>query len=100
MDKNIERINDMEQRLVRQEEFAKKMNKMLEEYKENFSDFEKLEKYYYSKEYMEDLKLDQEGKLEDIPRGVLSEDLVYDLMGEYYNIGIEMLELGIKTVKR
>lgn len=100
MEKNIKRINKMEEILVKQEKFVKKFGKLLDEYKENFLEFEELERYYYSDEYMEDLELDEEGKLEDISRGVLSEDSVYDLISDYYNIGINMLELGTETLKR
>ena len=36
---------------------------------------------------------------EDLPCGVLSEDAVFDLFGENFNIAIEMLELATDVIK-
>lgn len=99
MKKNIERINEMEKILNKQEKFVKEMEEILKKYEMNFKDFVKLRTYYYSDEYEEDLKLDEEGKLDDIDRGVLSEDSIYDLMSDYFSTGLRMIELGTDTLK-
>ena len=36
---------------------------------------------------------------DDIDCGVLTEDLVYDLIGRSYDISIKMLEIATKTLK-
>ena len=59
----------------------------------------KLRDYYGSEEMNEDLKADEEGKLDDINRGVLTEDLVYNLMGDRYELGVDLLELAHMLLK-
>ena len=59
----------------------------------------KLRDYYGSEEMDEDLKADEAGKLDDINRGVLTEDLVYNLMGDRYELGLDLLELAHMLLK-
>ena len=79
--KNIKRITEMEEKLNRVQSVLEKLNESLEEYESVSKDIKDLEKYYIGKNWKEDLKLDEEGKLpKDLKRGVLSEDAVYDLL--------------------
>ena len=58
-----------------------------------------LRDYYGSEEMNEDLEADEAGKLDDINRGVLTEDLVYNLMGDRYELGLDLLELAHLLLK-
>lgn len=79
--KNIQRITEMEERLDRIQSVLEKLSSSLEEYRSISKDIKDLEKYYTGKNWKEDLKLDEEGKLpKDLKRGVLSEDAIYDLL--------------------
>ena len=35
----------------------------------------------------------------DLPCGVLSEDAVYDLLDEHFQMGVELLEIATKMIK-
>ncbi len=79
--KNIQRITEMEEKLDRIQSVLEKLSSSLEEYRSISKDIKDLEKYYTGKNWKEDLKLDEEGKLpKDLKRGVLSEDAIYDLL--------------------
>lgn len=79
--KNIQRITKMEEKLDRIQSVLEKLSSSLEEYRSISKDIKDLEKYYTGKNWKEDLKLDEEGKLpKDLKRGVLSEDAIYDLL--------------------
>lgn len=79
--KNIKRIIEMEEKLDRAQSVLEKLSEALEEYQSVSKDIKDLEKYYTGKNWKEDLKLDEEGKLpKDLKRGVLSEDAIYDLL--------------------
>lgn len=78
------------------EELYDRVSKLLAELENDLSEFENiqsdiqiLESYYTGKDWRNDLKLDEDGKLpQDLKRGVLSEDGIYDLLGK----NKEMLE--------
>ena len=79
--KNIKRITEMEEKLDRVQSVLEKLSESLEEYRSVSKDIKVLEKYYTGKNWREDLKLDEEGRLpRDLKRGVLSEDAIYDLL--------------------
>ena len=79
--KNIKRITEMEEKLDRVQSVLEKLGESLEEYRSVSKDIKVLEKYYTGKNWREDLKLDEEGRLpRDLKRGVLSEDAIYDLL--------------------
>ena len=79
--KNIKRITEMEEKLDRVQSVLEKLSESLEEYRSVSKDIKDLEKYYTGKNWREDLKLDEEGRLpRDLKRGVLSEDAIYDLL--------------------
>ena len=57
---------------------------------------------YYSNEWRGDFEADEQGKIpNDLKRGVLTEDTLYDLFGDIYQIGEDMKNLSdkIKTFK-
>ena len=77
----VERIQEMEKILERASKVMDDLESNLTEFESLQSEIKKLEKYYTGKKWKSDFKLDEEGKLpEDLKRGVLSEDGIYDLL--------------------
>lgn len=97
---DIENVKRYEGILNKQLELIEKLDKTIDEFKSNKEEYIKLRDYYNSKEYFEDLDKDRNGEYpEDLPRGIFSEDAVFDLFGEMFNIGIKMTETGLDTIK-
>ena len=60
----------------------------------------RLAAYYGSEEWFEDREADEAGELpSDLVRGVLGEDLPYDLLVDYHDLAIRMLEIATKALK-
>lgn len=74
----IERIREMEARLNRIKEWLERSGPSVEE------DVRILDEYYQGSLWRSDFEADEAGKLPaDLPRGVLSEDAVYNVLTEY-----------------
>lgn len=98
--KQIQRIERMEGILKEQTKVSEEFKHALEKFAEGQQAYQELKEYYISDEYMQDVDADEAGILpEDLPRGVLSEDLVYDLIFENHLISIQMLELATDMIK-
>ena len=77
----IERISQMEEILDRALSVMAELEKNLSELESLQPHIQKLEAYYTGKDWKADFRLDEQGKLpQDLKRGVLSEDAVYDLL--------------------
>ena len=80
-DKAVKRIEEMEAILDRASAVMADLEKSISEFESLQSEIQKLEAYYTGKEWKADYKLDEQGKLpQDLKRGVLSEDGIYDLL--------------------
>jgi len=83
----IHRIEYMEQVLNRAEESLKLLDKAMESYENIRKQLQELIEYYESPQWMEDFQADEQGLLpQDLKRGVLSEDAVYNLLTERLQI--------------
>lgn len=72
-----------------------KLSSSLEEFKNHQKELEKLEKYYYSDKFMEDYDASNKGEIpDDINQGILTEDAIYDLLGDNYYMARELLDLA------
>lgn len=79
----IERITNMETLFDKSEEVVKRLESALEDFAKIENDIAKL-KAYYDKDWRKDFEADEAGKLpQDLKRGVLSEDGLYDLLTDY-----------------
>ena len=79
----IERITHMETLFDKSEEVVKRLESALEDFAKIENDIAKL-KAYYDKDWRKDFEADEAGKLpQDLKRGVLSEDGLYDLLTDY-----------------
>lgn len=80
---SLKRIEKMEARMNDWESQINQMNTAVSELEKQLSDLQSLYHYYYGPEWREDLALDEKGQLpEDLRRGVLSEDGLYNLFGD------------------
>ena len=93
-------ITKFENIMVEQEKNIKKLQEMLNEINQKQSDYQKLYNYYYSEEREQDLE-DEEKHLipENLNRGVLSEDEIYNLILDTHDVGLEMIETALKLLK-
>ena len=79
----IDRIRQMEECLDASAAAVEKLGAALKEYEAVQKQYKKLSDYYGSPRWMKDFEDDEAGKLpQDLKRGVLSEDAVYDLLAE------------------
>lgn len=93
------RVMDMEDILEEQMACQTELREAMEKVAELNDRYVILRDYYGSEEMNEDLEADEAGKLDDINRGVLTEDLVYNLMGDRYELGLDLLELAYLLLK-
>ena len=96
MEKNIERINEMESYLEEVTRLNSELSLKLQEVNEAREKMMKLFEYYGSKEWYEDRDLDLP---EGTKAGVLSEDLVYDQITTLRDNAFEMIETGTDILK-
>ena len=100
MEKNYDHITKMENIMVRQEEAVKKLEAILEEIDAQQEDCKALNEYYYSDQRSQDLEDDENHLIpEDLHRGVLSEDEVYNLFLDYHDAALHMMETALKILK-
>ena len=78
---NINRIKKMEEILDNANRIMDELEEKFEELREYQTKIKELEEYYTGDDWKEDFELDEAGELpEDLKRGVLSEDAVYDML--------------------
>ena len=91
---NIERIKQMEERLNRVSDAVKRMSEALEAYESIKDDLNALNEYYGSEEWKQDLADDEAGLLpNDLKRGVLSEDGIWDVLSEHNDMLEQMKQI-------
>ncbi|MEL3908118.1 MAG: DUF4298 domain-containing protein [Treponemataceae bacterium] len=98
--KKFKHISYFENILNEQIEIIEKVNKLLNKIKSSQKEYKKLTKYYYSEQRDDDLIADEKGEIPpSIKRGVLSEDGIYNLITDYQQTAIEMLEVATAMIK-
>lgn len=91
----LKRVSQMEAALVRLNDTIATVEDALDAYEQMWDDYCALDKYYSGKAWWEDLEADNQGLLpEDLPRGVLSEDAVYDALGDAEALRQRLQELA------
>lgn len=79
----IERINEMEQRMRRAAKAVMELSAALENYEAVQGDIAALSEYYSSEAWKQDYADDEAGRLpRDLRRGVLSEDGIWNLLSD------------------
>ncbi len=96
----IERIKKMESYLDEAGEALSELAEALDRYEKIQSKYYKLEEYYSSQKWMDDFEADEAGKLpEDLKRGVLSEDAVYDLITDHRELMARMQRAVLRCME-
>lgn len=96
----IERIQKMEGYLNDYAKTLEETKKAVDRLKEHQESYIQLRNYYSSQVYFDDLELSHQADFPaDLPCGVLSEDAVYDLLDEHFQMGVELLEIATKMIK-
>ena len=97
---NFNNIIKMENIMVDQENQVKELEKLLKDVNLKISDYKKLFDYYYSDKRNKDLECDEKNLIPDeINRGVLSEDGLYNLFLDTHDVAILMIETALKMLK-
>lgn len=95
-----EHITRMEEIKNTQERLVEELEEFLGRIEARQEDYQTLIAYYYSEQRRQDLRDDERGLIpQALRRGVLSEDELYELMGECYGVGLRMIEAGLKLIK-
>lgn len=82
-------------------ELLTKINEILDQLENDREDFNKLVEYYYSDQFKKDYDDSNEGKIDSsINQGILSEDAIYDLMGDDYYLALRFLDLANKMIQQ
>jgi exonuclease V gamma subunit len=77
----LQRITHMEQLLREATDAVSALDQAIEGYRGARKSIVQLRRYYEGSQWMEDFKADEDGELPpDLPRGVLTEDAIYDLL--------------------
>ena len=96
MEQQIERIKLMEKKMDEVTPEIKQFSKSLEKMEKLFDEMKVLNEYS-SGEWKKDYEADEQGKIpKDLKRGILSEDALYNVLGDYNELGKKMIEIGEK----
>ena len=99
--KQIERIKSMELHLDRASQAVMQLSAALDEYAAAQTAISELSTYYGSDEWKDDLASDEQGLLpQDLKRGVLSEDGIWNLLSDSRALNIRMLEVVTEILKK
>lgn len=91
---SIERVCHYEKILDDALEAVGNLSEALDAYMKIRGQLEDLKQYYFVKEWMEDRCAEEEGRFpQDMKRGVLSEDAVFDLVTDEYELLERLKEL-------
>ena len=83
IEKQMERIREMEQRMERVEKAVRELSAAMDFYEAVQEDLRALEAYYGSEGWKQDFADDEAGRLpKNLKRGVLSEDGIWNLLSE------------------
>jgi hypothetical protein len=96
----LERIQKMEKHLNKYSQVLARAQEALAELERCQSDYIQLRDYYTGQNFFDDLEYSNSPEFpENIACGVLSEDAVYDLMGEHFETAINLLDLSSSMLK-
>lgn len=99
MQNRIENIRRQEALLNKGTELVARLEVLLQEWKEYQPEFGELMDYYQSPQWRKDFQDSNEGRFEDFPCGVLSEDAVYNLYSEQRTLNFEMMHVGLSYLE-
>lgn len=99
-EERVRKIEEMEEILDKHSEFLGRFRGMLDEFSDSQQQYNLLKEYYTNGEYLQDIESYDQGDLpQNIKCGVLSEDAVFDLIGDNFQIAVKMLEIATGIIK-
>lgn len=100
-DESIQRIEQMEPLLNECTRALAQLEKQLKAFARVQKKIRILSDYYGSEAWYADLEAEEQKQLPpDLPRGVLSEDLIYDVITGNRDAALDMLALAAKILKQ
>ncbi len=100
MEQQLENIKEMEALLDQLSALVLQSEEMVTKMEQAQPDFRKLMDYYDSGEWRKDNEDHNSGTFpEDLKCGVLSEDAVYNLYGDFRNMALRMIKLGVRILE-
>ena len=93
--RQIANIQKQEAALDKGAEIVRNLEALIAEWQHFQPDFNELMTYYSSAQWHEDVKASNEGALEGVKCGVLSEDAVHDLYGEQRALNLKMMRVAL-----
>lgn len=97
----IERIQLMEKHLDRASQAVMQLSAALDDYAEAQTAIRELSAYYGGDEWKKDFADDEQGLLpQDLKRGVLSEDSVWNVLADSHALNIRMLEVVTEILRQ
>lgn len=91
----VTHIKEHEAALDRMQQLVERMNTVVMEWEQCLPEFKKLMAYYGSEQWHEDVQASNEGALEGVKCGVLSQDAVYNLYAEQRALHFKMMRLAL-----
>ncbi|MGI6155546.1 MAG: DUF4298 domain-containing protein [Enterococcus sp.] len=99
-DKNYDHITKYENILNQFNQKIQELAELLLFFEEHSDEFVSLMDYYHSNQRQEDLEAENRREIPaDLPRGVLSEDAIYNLYTDYREVSLKMLANGTRFFK-
>lgn len=99
-DEQIERIRDMEERMNRYASALRQLEEALELVTREQDTYKQLRDYYMDPSYMKDVAFSNDADFPSgVACGVLSEDLLYNLLDDHTNLAVEMIDLASQMLK-
>ena len=96
----LKRIQDMEEHLNKYAQTLAAAQSALAELEASQKNYIQHRDYYTSQVFIDDLEFSNRPDFpEDVTCGVLSEDAVYDLMGEHFETALQLLDLSSAMLK-
>lgn len=92
MDRN-KRVAEMEAILNKHQGAVNAFRKALAAFEDAQAAYDKLDDYYSSQDWFDDVEAFDKGEI-TVNCGVLTEDAVYDLIGDNYNMAKEMIRVA------
>lgn len=97
----IARVKAMEKKMNGLQEAQDKLNAALDAFEAYGDESDAFDAYYSSSDWMEDYDADNLGLFpDDLDRGVLNEDIPYDVLGGNYELGCRLQKLARKLLGR
>ena len=88
MEDRVKKYNDI---CINHEELIDRINNLLNDFEKDDKNFDSLIKYYYSN-WNEDYE-------SNLSSSILSEDYIYDVLGKDRELGLRLIEIGLKLMK-